>query len=219
MPCEPRGPFWKGTAALLRSRSCSFADETNSPAPHAPEVPGAGAEHFQETGVHVEAGNEEVQWLSGRSVNISPKQASLPALLERESPPLVRVQSFRANAALDRTEAANRVLDRLRRHQREGALAERSGGEVFPGAQHGPVGEPALHAAGPESPRPGRHDYFHGHQCRKCVANLLPPGCWKLRGCAAKQTQRCYGAKTQRTAKSRFNAWFCRSFLERCLQK
>ena len=57
--CEPRGPFWKGTAAPLRSRSCSFADETNSPAPHAPEVPGAGAEHFQETGVHVEAGTRK----------------------------------------------------------------------------------------------------------------------------------------------------------------
>ena len=35
-----------------------------------------------------------------------------------------------------------------RRHQRDRELAERGRGELFPGAQHEPVGQPALHAAG-----------------------------------------------------------------------
>ena len=57
-----------------------------------------------------------------------------------------------------------------------------AGRELFPGAQHEPVGDPALHPAGHQPPRPARHDDLHGHQRRRRAPALLPRGRGELTG-------------------------------------
>ena len=63
-----------------------------------------------------------------------------------------------------------------RRHQRDRELAERGRRELFPGAEHGPVGVAAVDTAGHRHSRPARHDDLHGHQRRSLVSVVLPCG-------------------------------------------
>lgn len=62
------------------------------------------------------------------------------------------------------------------RRERERHLAERGWSGLFPGAQHGPVGDPALHAAGRRHSRPAQHNGLHRHDRGKPGTAVLSRG-------------------------------------------